>query len=148
MSQKYRLITRSDFDGLVCAMILKELDMIDDIKFVHPKDMQDGRIRVTDKDITTNLPYVKGVHMAFDHHSSELTRVGSTNKNHIFDPEAPSAARLVYEYYNGRTRLKKIGKEIMTAVDKSDSAQFTKEEIISPKRWVLLNYIMDARTGL
>lgn len=148
MSQKYRLITRSDFDGLVCAMILKELDMIDDIKFVHPKDMQDGRIKVTDRDITTNLPYVKGVHLAFDHHSSELTRVGNVNKNHIFDPEAPSAARLVYEYYNGETRLKRIGKEIMTAVDKSDSAQFTKEEIISPKRWVLLNYIMDARTGL
>lgn len=148
MSQKYRLITRSDFDGLVCAMILKELDMIDDIKFVHPKDMQDGRIKVTDRDITTNLPYVKGVHLAFDHHSSEMTRVGNVNKNHIFDPEAPSAARLVYEYYNGETRLKRIGKEIMTAVDKSDSAQFTKEEIISPKRWVLLNYIMDARTGL
>ena len=148
MSQKYRLITRSDFDGLVCAMILKELDMIDDIKFVHPKDMQDGRIRVTDKDITTNVPYVKGVHLAFDHHLSEMTRVGNVNNNHIFDPEAPSAARLVYEYYNGETRLKRIGKEIMTAVDKSDSAQFTKEEIISPKRWVLLNYIMDARTGL
>lgn len=147
MSQKYRLITRSDFDGLVCAMILKELDMIDDIKFVHPKDMQDGRIRVTDKDISTNLPYVEGIHLAFDHHSSEKTRIKSISSNHIFDPKAPSAARLVYEYYNGEVRLKRIGKEIMTAVDKSDSAQFTKDEIINPKRWVLLNYIMDARSG-
>ena len=75
MSQKYRLITRSDFDGLVCAMILKELDMIDDIKFVHPKDMQDGRIKVTHNDISTNLPYVEGVHLAFDHHLSEKTRI-------------------------------------------------------------------------
>lgn len=147
MSQKYRLITRSDFDGLVCAMILKELDMIDDIKFVHPKDMQDGRIKVTHNDISTNLPYVEGVHLAFDHHLSEKTRIKTINKNHIFDPEAPSAARLVYEYFNGDVRLKRIGKEIMTAVDKSDSAQFTKDEIINPDRWVLLNYIMDARTG-
>lgn len=147
MSQKYRLITRSDFDGLVCAMILKELDMIDDIKFVHPKDMQDGRIRVTSNDISTNLPYVEGVHLAFDHHLSEKTRVKKSSKNHIFDPNAPSAARLVYEYFNGDIRLKRIGKEIMTAVDKSDTAQFTKDEIINPKRWVLLNYIMDARTG-
>lgn len=147
MSQKYRLITRSDFDGLVCAMILKELDMIDDIKFVHPKDMQDGRIQVTDNDISTNLPYVQGVHLAFDHHLSEKTRIKTINKNHIFDPEAPSAARLVYEYFNGDVRLKRIGKEIMTAVDKSDSARFTKEEIEHPDRWVLLNYIMDARSG-
>ena len=148
MSQRYRLITRSDFDGLVCAMILKELDLIDDIKFVHPKDMQDGRIRVTNKDITTNLPYVEGVYLAFDHHLSEKTRLGKKHDNHIFDPTAPSAARLVYNYFNGNTRLKKVNKEIMTAVDKSDTASFTKDEILNPKRWVLLNYIMDARTGL
>lgn len=73
MAEKYRLVTRSDFDGLVCAMILKEMDLIDDIKFVHPKDMQDGLIPVTNRDITTNLPYVEGVHLAFDHHSSEVT---------------------------------------------------------------------------
>ena len=58
--EKYTLVTRSDFDGLVCAVLLKELDMIDDIKFVHPKDMQDGKITITNRDITTNLPYVEG----------------------------------------------------------------------------------------
>ena len=87
----FRLVTRSDFDGLVCAVLFKELDMIDDIKFVHPKDMQDGTILISGTDITTNLPYVKGVHLAFDHHSSEVSRAGGEQPdNHIIDPEAPS----------------------------------------------------------
>lgn len=147
MSEKYRLITRSDFDGLVCAMILKELNLIDDIKFVHPKDMQDGLIEVTNKDISTNLPYVEGIYMAFDHHSSEVHRTG-TKTNYIIDPEAPSAARVVYEYYGGKKKLPRITEEIMEAVDKADSAQFTLDEILNPTGWVLLSYLMDARTGL
>lgn len=88
MANKYRLITRSDFDGLVCAVLLKKLEMIDDIKFVHPKDMQDGLIAVTDKDITTNLPYVEGVYLAFDHHLSETIRNEGKMDNHIIDPNA------------------------------------------------------------
>ena len=148
MEKKYRLITRSDFDGLVCAMILKELDMISDIKFVHPKDMQDGLIEVSENDISTNLPYVEGIGLAFDHHLSEMTRVNGLRENHIIDPDAPSAARVVYNYYNGKERTPRITDEILTAVDKSDSAQFTEDEILNPKGWVLLNYIMDARTGL
>lgn len=147
MSEKYRLITRSDFDGLVCAMILKELNLIDDIKFVHPKDMQDGLIEVTNKDITTNLPYVEGVFIAFDHHSSEMHRIGAKT-NYIINPNAPSAARVVYEYYGGKAKLPRITDEIMEAVDKADSAQFTLDEILNPKGWVLLSYLMDARTGL
>ena len=71
---KYRLVTRSDFDGLVCAMLLRELDMIDDIKFVHPKDVQDGKVDITARDITTNLPFDPRVGLAFDHHESELIR--------------------------------------------------------------------------
>lgn len=148
MSEQYRLITRSDFDGLVCAMILKELNMIDDIKFVHPKDMQDGFIEVTDRDISTNLPYVQGIHLAFDHHSSEVERAGGKKENHIIYPDAPSAARVVYEYYGGKEKLPRITEEIMVAVDKADSAQFTKEDILDPQGWVLLSYLMDARTGL
>ncbi len=148
MSDKKRLITRSDFDGLVCAMILKELDIIDDIKFVHPKDMQDGKIEVTENDITTNLPYVPGVGLAFDHHESELTRVGGPKENYYIEPEAPSAARVVYNYYGGAPNLPRITEEIMEAVDKADSAQFTMEDILNPQGWVLLSYLMDARTGL
>ena len=145
---QYRLVTRSDFDGLVCGVLLKELNLIDDIKFVHPKDMQDGKIEVTDKDITTNLPYVEGVHLAFDHHASETIRNEEIKDNHIIDPNAPSAARVVYDYYGGTEKFVNISDNMMNAVDKADSAQFTQEEIINPQDWVLLNFLMDARTGL
>ncbi|MBS1196547.1 MAG: putative exopolyphosphatase-like protein [Proteobacteria bacterium] len=148
MTQKYRLVTRSDFDGLVCAVLLNELDMIDDIKFVHPKDMQDGKIEISNLDITTNLPYVPGAYLVFDHHMSEMSRNPEAHKNHIIDPHAPSAARVVYDYFGGKQRFPGITDEMMEAVDKADSAQFNRDEILDPKDWVLLNYLMDARTGL
>lgn len=147
MAEKYRLVTRSDFDGLVCAVLLKKLGILDEIKFVHPKDMQDGKVPVTSRDITTNLPYVEGVHLAFDHHASETIRVGKKD-NHIIDAHAPSAARVVFDYYGGKEKFADIPEDMMQAVDKADSAQFSKDEILSPKGWVLLNYLMDARTGL
>jgi nanoRNase/pAp phosphatase (c-di-AMP/oligoRNAs hydrolase) len=148
IDKKYRLITRSDFDGVVCAVLLKELDLIDDILFVHPKDMQDGKIEVSDRDITTNLPYVEGVHLAFDHHLSETIRVQELQENHIIEPNSPSAARVVYNYYGGRFKFPSVSQEMMTAVDKSDSAQFSFEDILHPQGWVLLSFLMDARTGL
>ncbi len=92
-TEKCRLVTRSDFDGLVCAVLLKELGILDDIKFVHPKDMQDGKVEVTDRDITTNLPYVPGVHLAFDHHASETLRLQGAADNHIIDPAGASRPR-------------------------------------------------------
>lgn len=144
----YRLVTRSDFDGLACAILLKDRNLIDDIVFVHPKDMQDGKVAVTDRDITTNLPYVPGVAMAFDHHLSETLRNTETVKNHIIEAAAPSATRVVYNYFGGRAAFPEIESEMLEAVDKSDSAQFTLEEILKPSGWVLLNFIMDARTGL
>jgi nanoRNase/pAp phosphatase (c-di-AMP/oligoRNAs hydrolase) len=143
----YRLVTRSDFDGLVCAMLLKELQLIDDIKFVHPKDMQDGKIDISDRDITTNLPYVEGVHLAFDHHSSETLRVGKRD-NHVIDPKAPSAARVVYDYYGGKERFPRISEDMIEAVDRGDSANFSKDQVLDPRGWDLMNFIMDARTGL
>lgn len=149
MSQeKFRLVTRSDFDGLVCAVLLNELDLIDDIKFVHPKDMQDGKVDITSRDITTNLPYVAAAHIAFDHHLSETIRNTGERKNHIIHPDAPSAARVVYDYYGGKERFPGISDEMMEAVDKADSAQYNREEILDPTDWTLLNYLMDARTGL
>ena len=132
MSEKKRLVTRSDFDGLVCAMILKECDLIDDIKFVHPKDVQDGKVELSGNDITTNLPYDKRVFMCFDHHESELTRnkdMKDSNNWHI-DGYAKSAARVVYDYYRKEGfALERISDEIMAAVDKGDSADFTEDEI-------------------
>lgn len=147
--KKYRLITRSDFDGLVCAVLLKELDMINEIMFVHPKDMQDGKIKVTETDITTNLPYVPGCHLAFDHHFSETLRTPQAErKNHIIDPNAPSAARVVYNYYGGKATFPAISDEMMAAVDKADSAGFNQQEVLHPAGWNLLSFLMDARTGL
>lgn len=146
--QKYRLVTRSDFDGLVCAVLLKELGLIEEIKFVHPKDMQDGLIAISDQDITTNLPYVPGVHLAFDHHHSEALRLERVPENYIIDPDAPSTARVVFNYYGGKKRFSRIAPDMLEAVDKADSAQFTQEEVLNPTGWVLLNFIMDARTGL
>ncbi|GAB6039699.1 exopolyphosphatase [Endothiovibrio diazotrophicus] len=144
---KFRLVTRSDFDGLVCAVLLKHLDLLDDITFVHPKDMQDGKIDISARDITTNLPYVDGVHLAFDHHLSETIR-NERHDNHIIDPEAPSAARVVWRHYGGHEAFPVEWDEMMEAVDKGDAAQFTKEEVLEAKGWVLLNFLMDARTGL
>lgn len=145
--EKYRLVTRSDFDGLVCAVLLKARGIIDDIKFVHPKDMQDGKIEITDRDITTNLPYVPGAHLVFDHHSSEVLRNGSAD-NYVIQADAPSAARVVYNYYGGRAAFPTISEEMMAAVDKADAAQFGMDEILDPRGWDLLNFLMDARTGL
>jgi nanoRNase/pAp phosphatase (c-di-AMP/oligoRNAs hydrolase) len=148
-TQKHRLVTRSDFDGLVCGMLLRELELIDEIKFAHPKDMQDGVVEITSRDILTNLPYVEGCHIAFDHHSSEISRKGERfYPNHVIDPDAPSAARVVFNYYGGVTAFPRVKAELMEAVDKADSAQFTREEILNPTGWALLNFLMDSRTGL
>ncbi|MBQ6520299.1 MAG: exopolyphosphatase [Anaerolineaceae bacterium] len=148
--QTRRLVTRSDFDGLACAMMLKELNLIDEIKFVHPKDVQDGKIELTKNDITTNLPYDPRVSIAFDHHESEIDRLKAieTGGKLIIDPKARSAARVVYDYYGGKKAFPRISEDLMAAVDKGDSADFTIDEILHPKGWVLLHYLMDARTGL
>ena len=145
-----RLVTRSDFDGLVCAMLLNEIGIIDEIKFVHPKDVQDGKIELTENDITTNLPFDKRVGLAFDHHESELIRNSLDDYlgKYIIDGTAQSAARVVYDYYGGEMVFTNVSQEIMDAVDKGDSADFTVDEILNPTGWVLMNFLMDARTGL
>ncbi len=146
-NKKYRLVTRSDFDGLVCAILLKHINLVDDILFVHPKDMQDGTIAIDANDISTNLPFAEGIHLAFDHHHSETLRNGKRD-NHIIDADAPSAARVVYDYYGGSKTFPASWVSMMEAVDKGDSAQFNMEEVLHAKRWELLNFIMDSRTGL
>jgi nanoRNase/pAp phosphatase (c-di-AMP/oligoRNAs hydrolase) len=146
-SERYRLVTRSDFDGLVCAALLKHLGILEDILFVHPKDVQDGKIELGPNDVTTNLPYSPDVAISFDHHHSETLRVGEAKPNHVIVPGAESAARVVYEYYGGAEAFPGI-EELMDAVDKGDAAQFSLEEIRRPRGWALLNFLMDPRTGL
>lgn len=149
-SNQFRLVTRSDFDGLVCAMLLTELGLIREVEFVHPKDVQDGKVAIGEMDITTNLPYAPKCHLCFDHHESEFLRLaprGILPNNCIIDEESPSTARLVYKHY-GPALFRGIDPAILDAVDKADAAQLTQEDILRPQGWMLLNFIMDSRTGL
>lgn len=144
-----RLLTRSDFDGLGCAALLKEKGVIDDIKFVHPKDIQDGKIEVNENDILANIPYVNGCGLWFDHHSSETERQAYGNYIGVSDPAALSAARVIYNYYGGEKVFNNSHiNDLVMAVDKADSGNFTVEEILNPKGWDLLSFVMDPRTGL
>jgi len=145
---RFRLVTRSDFDGLVCAVLLTHLDLVDEIAFVHPKDMQDGKVAVSARDVTTNLPYRPEVHLCFDHHLSETLRAGGPAANHVIDPFAPSAARVVWRHYGGHDAFPREWDEMMAAVDKADSADLGMAEVLEPEGWMLLNFLMDARTGL
>src|SRR3954453_1656340 len=144
----YRLVTRSDFDGLVCATLLKELGIVDEILFVHPKDVQDGIVELTEQDICTNLPYDPRAGLVFDHPASELVRNGRPAPNHVIIPSAPSAARVVYDYYGGKARFPQVPDDLMAAVDPAGSAQYSVDDILNPTGWTLLNYPMDSSTGL
>lgn len=141
-----RLVTRSDFDGLVCATLLKHLNIIDDYLFAHPKDLQDGKVEVTKKDVLANVPYVEGCGLWFDHHTSEQDRLGDIEFEGVSKP-LPSCARVIYEYY-GADKFPDGFTPMMEAVDKVDSAKLTADEITNPTGWILLGYIMDPRTGL
>ncbi len=143
-----RLITRSDFDGLACAVLLKEAGIIDHFKFVHPKDIQDGIVEVNENDVLANVPYLKGCGLWFDHHLSEEERNAFPYNYKGMSKEAPSAAQVIYDYYDGDTRFKNKFKGLMKAVNKSDSGNLTKGEILHPKGWILLSFIMDPRTSL
>ena len=145
--KKFRLITRADFDGVVCEALFNKLEMVDDIVFTEPNDMQQGRVPVFDKDISANLPFVEGIHLCLDHHASEIERVGEKD-NLIIDADAPSAARVVYRHFGGKEAFPNISVDLLDTVDQADSAQYSEEDILAPEKWTLLNFIVDPRTGL
>jgi len=145
--KKHRLITRADFDGVVSGGLLIEKGLVNEIVFAEPKEMQDGKVLVNGNDITANLPYVDGVHLCFDHHYSETIRVGE-RENLVIDPNSPSAARVIYDYYGGELAFPEISTELMEAVDKADSADYSEMDILAPEGWTLINFILDPRTGL
>lgn len=142
-----RLVTRSDFDGLICGVLLNYLGLIDDYKFAHPKDLQDGKVPVTGNDVLANVPYVPGCGLWFDHHTSERERLGHLKYKGLSKP-LPSCARVIWEFYGGRAKFPKSMDAMLAAVDKVDSADLTREEIENPQGWVLLGFISDPRTGL
>jgi nanoRNase/pAp phosphatase (c-di-AMP/oligoRNAs hydrolase) len=143
-----RLLTRSDFDGLICAVLLKHIGIMDEWKFVHPKDVQDGLLEVTTDDILANVPYVPGVGMWFDHHSSEQERIRFNYKYEGASELKPSCARVIWDFYGGKDNFPELFQEMMEYVDRCDSGNLTPEEVLDPKGWVLLSFIMDPRTGL
>lgn len=142
-----RLVTRSDFDGLVCGALLLEAGIIDSWKFAHPKDLQDGLIEVNENDCLANVPFVEGCGLWFDHHSSEHERLELEGKYKGESRITPSCARIIYEYYGGQERFPQFG-EMMEAVDKVDSGNLTIEEVMHPSGWILIGFLMDPRTGL
>ncbi len=142
-----RLVTRSDFDGLICGVLLKEAGVIDQFKFVHPKDVQDGKVEVTADDVLANVPYAQGCGMWFDHHLSESERKAFPDDFKGRSEPAKSCARVIYDFYGGEKKFPNFA-EMLKAVDKSDSGDLTVEEIAEPKGWILLAFIMDPRTGL
>jgi len=140
------LVTRSDFDGLACATVLKEAGVIETWSFVHPKDLQDGIVKVTENDVLTNVPYVNGCGMWFDHHSSEKERIKDIEYKGESRMEK-SAARIVYQYYGGKEKMPHFA-EMIDAVDTVDSGELGMDDILNPEGWVLLGFLMDPRTGL
>ena len=142
-----RLITRSDFDGLACGALLKEVGIIDSWKFVHPKDLQDGLIEITEDDVLANVPFVPGCGLCFDHHSSEFERNQLEGKYKGESRITPSCARIIYEYYGGKERFPQFD-DLMEAVDKVDSGNLTIDDVMNPQGWILVGFLMDPRTGL
>ena len=146
---KYRLITRSDFDGLVCGMLCQEAGVVDSILFAHPKDMQDGTVEVDDRDIIAGLPYVSGCALCFDIGGGvDVPESAHEDGTFVNDSKVSSVARLTYQWFGGRLAFPRIDQAMLAAVDKAHQAQYTRDEILDPKDWVLLAFLMDARTGL
>ncbi|CAN2040063.1 Exopolyphosphatase [Candidatus Magnetomoraceae bacterium gMMP-15] len=143
-----RLVTRADFDGLASGILLKEIGIIDDYNFIHPKDLQDGNVEITKNDVLVNVPYVPGCGLWFDHHNSEIDRIGWEFDYKGLSQMEPSCARVIWKYYGGDKTFSKKLESLMTSVDKTDSGMLTIDEIKNPKEWVLINFIMDPRTGL
>ncbi|MFH1227804.1 MAG: exopolyphosphatase [Planctomycetota bacterium] len=144
-----RIITRGDMDGLISSVLLTAMEPVREIVFVHPKEAQDGNFSATKDDIIVNLPYIKGCGMWFDHHISEDEKAEAVKASGGFKglyKMAPSAARVIYDYYKS-PKLDAF-KEMLEAIDRFDSAQLTPQDVLAPKDWIQLAYTIDPRTGL
>lgn len=145
---KHRFVTRADLDGLACAVMLEELELIDDVLFVHAQDVLDGTVEITERDITANLPYVATAHRVFEQGPGVLERNTAHVRNHVIDPHATSAARLIWLHYGGAFSMPNVSEALLRAVDQAATADYRIEDILHPQGWTLLNFLLDARTGL
>ena len=144
---KHRLITRSNFDGIVNTALLQKINLIDDILYVHPKDVQEGKVAVTDQDIVSNLPYVENAFMAFDH-QLDMPEVMKLNKNHALFTDVSSVSEIIFDYYGGEEVFGKEVSAMVEAANRSKRTDFSKEEVLSPRGWDQLIFLTDPRTGL
>lgn len=143
------LITRADWDGLVCAVLLTTVESLSGIEFAHPRDMQTGNFEVRDDAIIANLPFHPRCALWFDHHISEEEMAGALGAAHAYKGKfaiAPSAARLVYEYYND-PRLERFA-GLLVDTDKYDSANLTLDDVLNPQGYLKIAYTVDPRTSL
>jgi hypothetical protein len=163
-----RLVTRADFDGLVCGGLVTKFEPIDGYLFVEPKFMQDGLVDIRNGDVITNLPYHPNCTLWFDHHITNTTPdfpqpivLGKGGFR-----LAPSAARVVYEYYTevgsrhqatGNSKISAeeilsfLGTErmkyLMHEADRIDAGKLEKEDVLNPQGYVLISMTTDGRNA-
>jgi hypothetical protein len=124
-----RIVTRPDFDGVVCAVLLIEaLDIEEPVRWVEPNALQRGQVEICKGDIIANLPYVDKCTLWFDHH---YTNQVDHPFNGVFKI-APSAAGIIFEHY--RDRFKRDYSELVTATDKIDAADLTLDAVCHPEK--------------
>ena len=128
-----RIVTRADFDGVVCAVILYEaLDITVPVKWVEPNEIQKGLVDIKEGDILANLPYSENCELWFDHHYSNRVEMPFRGAFKI----APSAAGVVYEYYTDKIRRNFY--ELVKETDKIDSADLSMDEVLHPEKYPYL----------
>jgi hypothetical protein len=140
-----RLVTRADLDGLTSAILLQEVEPIDQVDFAHPKDVQDGKYELSKNDILANLPYDERAALWFDHHLSQVDEGTRSDIKGAFGL-APSAARVIAGHYKS-PKFDRFA-ELLEATDRLDSAQLTRDDVVDPQGWILIGYTLDPRTGL
>ena len=166
-----RLVTRADFDGLVCGALLTRFEPIDAYLFVEPKFMQDGLVEIRAGDIIANLPYHPNCTLWFDHHVTNTTPdfpqpivLGKGGFR-----LAPSAARVVYEYYKELGNQQPIGsgeettrltdseitafldseriKYLLHETDRIDAGKLEPQDVLDPQGYVLVSMTTDGRNA-
>jgi len=141
-----RLVTRGDLDGLTSAVLISHFEEIDSVLLAHPQELADGNVQIGADDIIANLPYQDGCAMWFDHHMHTTVAAPRAQVEGAFG-EAPSAARLIWNYYGCEHTLEHYA-ELVDETDRLDSADLTLDDILDPQGFIKLGFTLDSRSGL
>jgi len=139
----FRILTRADFDGIVSALLLREAGVVDRVAFAHPRDVEAGRMFVDGETVLATLPHRPEAGLCFNHRHDPPV-VGA---NHTGGSAALSTARVIYDHY-GAGAFSGVSAGLLDAVDRCTAGHLDEAEIRNPAGWVMLNFLMDARTGL